>query len=250
MRISRLTFATLFSCCLAIPALADEMVSVKAAYISLDPSGNIAANFAGVPGTRVDVDSILGMDNSDTFTAEAAVQLGSFRVGAAYLPLSFEGVGTSPGIVFNGISFPAGTVTSKLDADIVDVSLTYFLFNMDDLPTRVQLGIEGSVKVTRAEASLSMAGLAETSSGTVPIPTIGARARVGLADFVAVNGRVGYLGYAGNSFLDAEANVEFSPLPALGAYAGYRYIKIKVDESDIFLDANFSGAFAGAFLRF
>jgi len=247
MNISRLTLATLFSVCMALPAMADEMASIKAAYISLDPSGDIAA---GLGGTRMDIDSDLGMDKSDTFTAEVALQLGDFRLGAAYLPLSFDGVGSTSGIIFNGLPVPAGPITSKLDADIIDVSLTYFLFNMDDLPTRVQLGIEGAVKITRAETSLSTLGFTESVSGTVPIPTIGARARVGLADFAAINGRIGYLGYAGNSFLDAEANVEFSPLPALGAYAGYRYIKIKFDEFDMFLDARFSGAFAGAFVRF
>jgi len=249
MNISRLSLAASLALTMSCTAIADEAVSVKAAYISLDPSGEIAANIAGVAGTRVDIDSVLGMDQSNSFTAEAAIQFGDLRLGAAYLPLNFEGVGTTPPITFNGQTF-AGTVNSKLDADIFDVSLTYFLFNMDDLPTRVQLGIEGAVKVTRAETSLSTVGLTESASGIAPIPTIGVRARVGLADFAAVNGRVGYLGYAGNRFLDAEANVEFSPLPAVGAYAGYRHIDIKVDESDVFLDARFSGAFAGAFVRF
>ncbi|MDX8410735.1 MAG: hypothetical protein R8K46_02515 [Mariprofundaceae bacterium] len=249
MNISRLTLAASLALSISCTAIADETVSVKAAYISLDPSGEIAANFAGTPGTRVDVDSTLGLDQSDSYTVEAALQLGDFRLGAAYLPLNFEGVGSTPPITFNGQTF-TGTVTSKLDADIFDVSLTYFLFNMDDLPTRVQLGIEGAIKITRAESSLSTSLLTEATSGTVPIPTLGMRARVGLADFAAINGRVGYLGYAGNRFLDAEASVEFSPLPAVGAYAGYRYIEIKVDESDVFLDTRFSGAFAGAFVRF
>jgi hypothetical protein len=53
-----------------------------------------------------------------------------------------------------------------------------------------------------------------------------------------------------NSFLDADAQLEFSPLPLVGVYGGYRYFDVQVDESDIFIDARFSGPYVGAFVRF
>ena len=56
--------------------------------------------------------------------------------------------------------------------------------------------------------------------------------------------------YDGNSFMDAEAQVEFSPLPFVGVYAGYRAFSLKVDESDLAVDVDFSGPFAGALVRF
>jgi hypothetical protein len=90
----------------------------------------------------------------------------------------------------------------------------------------------------------------ETISGTAPVPTIGARARVGLGDFVAVIGRVGYLEVSGNSFLDADAQVEFSPLPFVGVFGGYRHLDLDIDENDIVIDATFAGPYAGAFVRF
>jgi hypothetical protein len=82
------------------------------------------------------------------------------------------------------------------------------------------------------------------------VPTIGARARVGIADFVALIGRVGYVEYDDNTFLDADGQIEISPIPLVGIYGGYRYLDIDVDESDIVLDATFKGPYAGAFLRF
>ena len=56
--------------------------------------------------------------------------------------------------------------------------------------------------------------------------------------------------YSDNSFLNAEAQLEFSPLPLIGVYAGYRMLDIKVDEFDGLIDADFSGPFAGAMVRF
>jgi len=44
--------------------------------------------------------------------------------------------------------------------------------------------------------------------------------------------------------------LEFSPLPLVGLYGGYRLLDLKVDESDVLLDASFSGPFVGALVRF
>ncbi len=84
----------------------------------------------------------------------------------------------------------------------------------------------------------------------MPIPTLGARMRVGLSDYLGVVARVGYMEYDGNSFMDAEAQLEFSPLPLVGVYAGYRTFVLEVDETDLAIDVDFSGPFAGAFVRF
>ncbi|HKJ83581.1 MAG TPA: hypothetical protein VJ961_06165, partial [Mariprofundaceae bacterium] len=237
-----------------IPASADEIFSLKAGYISLNPSGQVAATGAGIAGTRVDMDRDLGMSRSNGVMVEAALQLGDGRLSATYLPLKFTGTGTLQRTVnFNGQTYSAGsTVASTFKADIYDISYTYYLINMDDAPSRLQIGIDTSVKITKAETTLnaSALGINQTRSATIPIPTIGLRGRVALADFLGLSGRIGYLGYAGNHFLDGEAQVEFSPLPMLGIFGGYRYIKLKVDNSGVFADARFSGPFAGALFRF
>jgi len=56
--------------------------------------------------------------------------------------------------------------------------------------------------------------------------------------------------YENNNFLDAEAQIEFSPLPMMGIYAGYRYFDLKIDESDLFVETDFSGPFGGLMVRF
>ena len=238
---------------MALPAFADEMVSLKVGYQSLTPSGTLAGNQNGV-GTQIDVEKDLNFDDSEDLTAEIAFQLGISRLSLNYLPVEYSGTGSFNG-TYNGQSFTFNdAVQSKVKLNIYDIGYTLNLINLDDLPVRIQLGPEIAVKVVDAEVDFKATGpgvsINESDSATVPIPTLGARARFGFSDFVAVVARAGYMEYDGNSFLDAEAQVEFSPLPLVGIYAGYRTFQLKVDESDLALDVDFSGPFVGALVRF
>ncbi len=238
---------------LALPASADEMVSFKLGYQTLAPSGTLAGNQNGV-GAQLDVEQDMNLDDSEDVTAEAALQFGAMRLSLGYLPVSYSGTGTlTVSGTFNGQTITAGdTVSTDVNLDIYDLGLTLNLVNLDDGPIRLQLGPEIAVKVVDASVDFvdTTALFTESESGTFPIPTIGARARVGLSDFISVVGRVGYLEYDDNSFLDAEAQIEFSPLPMVGVYAGYRMFELKIDDTDLFVDLEFSGPFVGALVRF
>lgn len=238
---------------LATAGWADEMVSLKAGYQVLEPSGTLAGNKGSI-GAHLDVENDLNLDDSEEVTAEAAFQLGAVRLSLGYLPINYAGTGklTVSG-TYNGQTLTANDVVSTdVQLDIYDLGLTLNLVNIDDGPLRFQLGPELAVKLVDAEVKLvnETANYTEQESATVPIPTLGARARIGLSDFVSLVGRVGYLEYDQNSFLDAEAQIEFSPLPMVGVYAGYRTFELEIDESDLFVDLEFSGPFVGALVRF
>jgi hypothetical protein len=156
-------------------------------------------------------------------------------------------------VEFNGETFVAGSqVDSDVDIDLYQVGLAWYLVNLDDLPVRLQLGPELSVIYVNADLKMKedVLGLNESESVGAAVPTIGLRGRLALGDYLGVTSRVGYLSYDGNSFLDAEAQVELSPLPLVGVFAGYRYLDIDVDESGVMIDATFDGPYAGALIRF
>lgn len=247
-----LCFVLLFA--LPLGASADEMVSLKVGYQNLTPKGQFASREGLLPPTKIDLENDFGFDEEAELIAEAALQLGAFRLSAGYMPLKFSGTSTlSQPITFNDETFELGTqATGSLDVDLYDLGLTWYLLNIDDLPVRVQLGPELSVKVFDGEASIvsQTTGLSEAVSGTAPVPTLGLRARVGLADMLSLSGRVGYVEYNDNSFLDADGQVEFSPVPMFGIYAGYRYLDLEVDEGDLFVDATFDGPYGGFLVRF
>lgn len=251
MKHLKLCTAIIFICFEAFSAHADETISVKAGYATLTATGSLAVTSQGITGTNLS-DSTLGLKRSDNITAEIALQLGDGRLTASYLPLNFSGSSTlGTAVHFNGQNFTAGTaITSELKASIIDIGYTYYLVNMDDLPSRLQFGIETALKYIQLDSSLSGGGVVANSSVNIPLPTIGLRSRVALADFIGLSGRVGYVGYNGNTFTDVDAQIEFSPLPTLGIYGGYRYLNIKADSSGVVLDTQFKGPFAGLFFRF
>lgn len=246
----------------ALPALADEMVSVKAGYQVLTPKGDFAVTSNGGTPDKINLENDLGFDDSKDLTAEVALQLGDWRLAAGYLPIKFSGNGKlTRSIDFNGTTFQADTLaTSDVDLKVYEGSLGYYVLNFDDLPVRLQVAPELSVKVVDAKLSLkgtytptppaTPVQYSEEKSATVPIPTLGARVRIGLADFLSVVARGGYMKYQDNSFTDLDGQLEFSPIPMIGVYGGYRYFDVKVDESDVFVDAQFSGPYVGAFVRF
>jgi len=237
---------------LSTTAHADETVSVKLGYMVLSPSGQFASANNNIVGTRIDMKNDLNFGNSTQPTGEIAISLGDSMVSLGFVPVDFSGSGVlTRNINFNGQNFALGTTaSSSFKADIFDFGYTYYLVNMDDLPSRLQIGVEAAVKTINAKTNMTSAAVNTSRNVTVPIPTVGLRGRVALADFIGLTGRVGYLGYSGNRFLDADAQIEFSPLPMLGLYAGYRHLNLKVDSSGVFADVTMQGPYAGGFFRF
>lgn len=235
------------------PALADELLSIKAGYQMLEPDGSIAGN-DNVIGVKLDTDDDLDWDDSEDLLAELALQWGNSRLSFSYMPIEFSG--TNPVTVegtYNGQSFSIGdTVASDVKLDLYDIGYTYYLLNMDDVPTRFQLGVEFAIKVADIEIAFDSndAGIQESESVVAPLPTVGLRTRIALADLLGISARAGYLEYDGNNFLDADVQLEFSPLPLAGIFVGYRFFDLEVDESDIYVDLEFSGPYAGVMVRF
>ena len=251
-RLTALLAAATLATGLATAAHADETISIKVGYMMLSPSGQFASTNNNIIGTRINMENDLNFDNSNQPTGEIAISLGDSVVSFGFIPIDFSGTGVlTRNINFSGHNFTAGTTaTSSFKADIFDFGYTHYLVNMDDLPSRLQIGIEASVKTISAKTNMTSAGVNASRSATVPIPTLGLRGRVALADFIGLTGRVGYLGYSGNRFLDADAQIEFSPLPTLGLYAGYRHLNLKIDSNSVFADVTMQGPYAGAFFRF
>jgi len=241
-----------------VPAVADEMISAKVGYQVLSPDGTFAVSGGGLAGSRIDLAQDLGYDDSQNLTAEVALQLGDLRLAAGFLPINFSGEGIlNRTVIFNGKTYSASArAASDVDINLYDLGLSYYILNFDDLPVRFQLAPELSVKIfdvslsLNGEENLTGNSLHQEESGISTIPTIGARARVGFSDFFAVVGRAGYLEISGNSFLDVDGQIEFSPIPAVGVYGGYRYFDVTVDEDNIYVDTQFSGPYVGAFIRF
>ncbi len=246
-------FAAVITALLAFssPGQSAEKVTIKVGYMLLLPSGTFAA-IANGTGSQINMDGDLNFYNSGQVTAELSIKQGNSLFSLGIIPIKFGGAGTlQRTLEYNGQNFVAGTVTqSSLQANIFDLGYSYNLLN-NDTPSRLQLGLEATAKIINVKTNLSSGGTATSNkSATVVIPTVGLRGNIAVTEFIGLNGRVGYLGYAGNTFTDFDTQIEFSPQPRVGVYAGYRYLKMKLDSKGVLADVTFRGPYAGAFLRF
>ena len=237
----------------ATAAWADETISLKVGYANLNPSGSFASDNSAA-STHLQVDSGLAMQNNSGLTLEGALQFGDHRISLNILPISVSGSKVlSSAITFGGKTYAAGTrVDSSFKDTMFDLGYTYYFINMDDLPSRLQLGAEITLKLNRVKSSISSGAVGSVGkSVSIPIPTIGLRGRVALADFVGLVGRIGYasIGKRG-SYLDVDSQVEFSLLPLVGGYAGVHYIRLKTNTSSAYADIRFAGPYLGVMARF
>lgn len=245
-----------FLFCLADPSavLADELFSLKAGYLQLSPRGEFAVSTDSQVGTRISVDKDLNFDDSKNYQVEAALQFGSFRFSAAFMPVSFSGDGVlKKDTHFNGETFvESSRVESNVDLDIYEAGMAWYAINSSDTPVRIQFGPEIAVKYIDAYLDMEsdIFGIKESKSVSATIPTLGLRGRVALSDLLGIVARAGYLEHADSRFMDVEAQVEFSPVPLIGMFAGYRYLDIYLEESNVFVDATFDGPYVGALVRF
>lgn len=251
----------------ALPAVAraDATVAVRGEYWFMDLSGDIAVDGSAVGGapTQLSLDDStdgLGLDSDNPIGFSAVLNVGSFFVFGRYIPIDISGSGSSTTQVnFGDFTFDANAdLDSSLQFDMYDAGLGFHVLNFDDLPIRVQVGLLVQVKLldgsVDAKGAVTAGGATTTETEsqdfTLPIPMVGARVNLGLADFLAVNVQGAAIAYSGDHLYDVEARAEFSPLPFVGISAGYRYLNLTVDESDVNLDATFDGPFVEVFARF
>jgi len=238
---------------IASPTFGDELLSIKAGYQLLEPEGSLSVSDHGF-GSRLDVENDLYLDDSEELIAELGLQWGDSRLTFSYLPIEFSGAGRIPfSGSYDGHEFNSGDqVSSSVKLDLYDAGYTYYLINVDDLPIRFQLGIELSLKVADLEIEFSDATtqFSKGDSLLVPIPTIGLRSRVALADLVGLSARAGYLEYDDNSIIDADIQLDYSPIPNAGLFVGYRFFDLDVDDQDLYVSIEISGPYAGLIVRF
>jgi outer membrane protein len=258
--------AVLLCLALAVPAVAraDATIAVRGEYWFMDLSGDVAVSGDAVgDATDLSLDDStdgLGLDGDNTVGFSAMLNLGPFFLFGRYIPIDVSGSGTTTTTVnFGDFTFDAdATLDSSLEFDMIDAGLGIHVINFDDLPVRVQLGLLAEVKyldgTVKATGDVTSGGVTTTESDsqdfTLPIPMVGARLNLGLADFLAVNVQGAAIAYSGDHLYDVEGRVELSPLPFVGISGGYRYLNVTVDESDVNIDATFDGPFIEAFVRF
>nr|WP_320115739.1 hypothetical protein [uncultured Desulfuromonas sp.] len=251
--VTRISFVVLLSLIFVTSALAETSFSLRAGYQMLKPSGDIAGS-GSTFDTSLDIDDDLDWDDSREMLGELSLDWGHSQLSFSYLPIEFSGDSLMAiDGYYNGQAFNIGDhVSSDVKFDLYDVGYTFYLINMKEVPTPFRLGVEFAIKLADIEIEFSdeAAGIHENDSVIAPLPTLGMRTCIALTENVALTGRAGYIEYDENHLFDANVQLEYLPVEHGGLFAGYRYFDLAVDESDVDVNLEFSGPYAGIMIHF
>jgi outer membrane protein len=207
-----------------------------------------------VPGTEINLKEDLGVSNENIPGVEAYFGIGNHEITVAYSQVNLSGdKKLNAEIKFNGIPFNiAEDVKSELKTSMIDLEYQYKLLNFKNILAGLSLGIIAKVKYFDGEASMHSLFHNTQKDIRVPIPMIGVGAKIGLlANILEARAKVTGMGYSGNFFYDAMADLSVTPFPFLNIHGGYRAMSFKIDNiSDVYAKMDFYGPYVGLLISF
>lgn len=234
-----LCIVSLFIC-----SIAEAIVHVEGRYWFTNLSSNVQVTDASIIGTDINLVDTLGIDNNKNFwEARVDFNLLDHHLRYAYMPMSWKGQkNITQTVDFAGQSYTGGaSVDSSLE--IIYQRLGYRYNIIDTLGN--QLGVIFDIKLLSIDASLKAPTISidKSYSVTVPLPTIGLGAQVGLPFLFSVGVEATGIGYSGNHLVDGEAHINFNPIPFTTVSGGYRIFDMKVKDGDNKVDFTLKGPF-------
>ena len=251
------------ACLLAAPTVASaDTLGFFAGAGTFDPefSGTFQNSDTSDNVGEIDLEDDLGLDDDTATFFYVALEhpvplLPNIRLART----DMEQKGTST--LERTIEFDGNTYNAGVDVEsVVDLSHTDFTLYYELLDNWVNLDL--GLTVRQFDGQLSVSGDVDPGPGTTietaqedldfPVPLLYAKAQFDLpfsGFYAAVDGN--FIGYGGNSFLDATGKIGYETSVGFGVEAGLRSISLEIDdEEDVEADLEFSGMYLSAFYHF
>lgn len=217
--------------------------------------GDVKIDKDNLSGTEFSAKDLMDIGNRGYPVVEAYGGIGKHHLSLMYTQLGHSQDNTlSFNVNFAGKTYPVGT---KVDADLTlrvfDLEYQYDIFKFKPILAGFTIGVLGKLKYIDGESSLSAPILGKTKEtyGTV-VPMVGLGAHLGLlANLLEARAKITGMGYSGNVYVDAMADISVTPFPFLDIHAGYRIMKIKMDKvQDVTNDFFLAGPYIGLSVGF
>ncbi len=235
-------------------ALAIE-AGIRAEYWFPTISGNAQTTTDGLPDDPFDLKDTLGIQDENVPFGEAFLGVSRFTLRVGYTPIRYDGSATlTRDFRFNGQTFPVNdTISSRLEVDVIEGQVQFDILRPSIGVASVNLGlilqgiyVDGSIRVQSGGT-----GASTTEDFRLGAPLVGAAAGVGfLKDMIRVDARATGMAYSGSHLYEVDAFASFTPFPFVRLQGGYKYIDLKVDESDVTANLTLSGPYAGLQVSF
>lgn len=193
---------------------------------------------AGIIGTDIDLESLLGLPDEETFLHfDAIYRIGNYhRLELGYLATARSGQTTlQVPIDVGDTQFPAGTtINSYFDTKILRVGYAYSLIN----DAQKEVGIMGGLHISKFSTEITAAatGQSEIFNASIPLPVIGLHGSVALGENSTLGARIQFFRmdfdrYEGSlNFATLDWQRRFGDTFSVGL--AYNYYALKLDSRD------------------
>lgn len=219
---------------------------VRGYYWFATVSGDIGSGVNGSGFSKLSIRDDLGIDNENLPSAEVYFGAGRHHLSLMYTPLDYTGDAVlSKPVSFNGSLYPAGSAAhSEFKTTMLDLDYQYDIVNLENFLAGFSFGPVIKVKFLDGYVKLSTTGIDQKETFTYPLPMLGVGAHIGiLANILEARARATAMGYSGNYIYDVMADISYTPFPFLDIHGGYRYMKVKYDEQNTYINTDFSGPY-------
>jgi outer membrane protein len=227
---------------------------VSADYWIPSFKGDLRVDNNTVVGTEINLKEDLGISNDNIPGVEAYFGIGDHEITLAYSLVNLSGdKNIDKTIVFNGDTYTAPAyVESELKTSMIDLEYQYKLLNFKNILAGLSFGIIAKVKYFHGDVRIHSSVYDTQKDIRVPIPMIGVGTKIGLlANILEARAKVTGMGYSGNFFYDAMADLSVTPFPFLNIHGGYRAMSVKIDNvSDVYAKMDFYGPYVGLLISF
>lgn len=242
----------------AAPAAAqaiDDKYWIEASVFrpAIDSSATVSR--PGSPGTNVDFESDLDLDDTDNlFAAAAGARFGRFVLLGEYYALDRDASTTvSRSFVFDNLTVPVNAqVDSQFESNVYRATLGYSFIQNQTTELGAAVGLHATDFDLGLQAEFTVGGSPTMTTQTrrrdflAPLPTVGLYGTYQPSPRIAINGRIDYmaLGYGDYSggIMNATATVSYRLTDMFEVGAAWRYVSydLEVDKDDYSLDLDYS----------
>lgn len=141
--------------------------------------------------------------------------------------------------------------SSELKLDHYDIGLYYgipFLQTATAKKLNVDVGL--NVRIMDMKGSVTQGNTSESKSLTLPLPMLYVAGQLKVIGDFSVEAETRSIAYSSNHYIDLIGRLKYKIFGPAFIGAGYRYEKIKVDQSDLKVDVNVGGPFAEIGVKF
>jgi len=215
-----------------------KTLTLKGGYFFSEADTKLRIDPAGGTGTRLDLEDILGLDESiDTFKVGAQWRFfDRHRFNVSYFDLSREGsVALSGTINVGGTIFPFSTVVNtEFDWKVFAATYTWSFLQTNTY----EVGFTIGANITKLKLGIASASglLAEDENATLPLPVLGLSGAYAFTPKLILKGEGGWFGLkigdVDGSQWNLDLDLEYNMWKYVGFGIGYSFYRIDVGVSD------------------